>query len=90
MAEFKSDKSRLNFTYKKQTKRGGRNQSTYLEVQTTFDDKTGETVVTSTKTGDVLAKKPKGKDFELTQKGKDIPNFEGAFANQQTVKASNL
>ena len=87
MAEFKSDKSRLNFTYKKQTKRGGRSQSTFLEVQTTFNDETGETVVTSTKTGNVLAKKSKTGDFELTQDGKDIPNFEGAFANQQIVKA---
>jgi len=92
MAEFKSEKSRLNFTYKKETKRGGRNQSTFLEVQTTFNDETGETVVTSTKTGNVLAKKSKTGDFELTQDGKDIPNFEGAFANQKTVKAqmSNL
>ena len=92
MAEFKSDKSRLNFSYKEQTKRGSRSKSTFLEVQTTFNDETGETVVTSTKTGNVLARKSKTGDFELTQDGKDIPNFEGAFANDQNVKAqmSNL
>ena len=92
MAEFKSDKTRLNFTYKEQTRRGSRSKSTFLEVQTTFNDETGETVVTSTKTGNVLARKSKTGDFELTQDGKDIPNFEGAFANDQNVKAqmSNL